>query len=110
MKKLIAGLLFVPSLAMAEFYTGNTLLSKMQSKSSVDHGLALGYVLGVHDAQEGLTHCSPANITAGQVHDMVKQALEVLPSIRNETADIIVQAVLSAEWPCKDKPKPRSAI
>jgi hypothetical protein len=110
MKKIIAILLCIPSLAMAEFYTGNQLLTKMRSTSTVDKAIALGYVMGVADAHQDLAYCPPENVSAGQVHDMVKQALEVIPNIRNESADIIVQAVLSAEWPCKNNPKPRSAI
>jgi hypothetical protein len=108
MKKIIAILLCIPTIAMAEFYTGNQLLTKMRSSSTVERSLALGYILGVTDAHHGLTHCAPANVTAGQINDMVKQALEEIPSIRNNTADIIIQGVLAVEWPCKDQPKGRA--
>jgi hypothetical protein len=100
MKKIIAVLLMVPSLAMAEFYSGNILLSKMQSTSSVDRGVAIGYIVGVYDTTKNLAFCPPENVTVGQIHDMVKQALEQIPSIRNNTGDILVQGVLGAEWPC----------
>jgi hypothetical protein len=100
MKKIIAILLCVPTMVMAEFYTGNQLLTKMRSSNTVERSLALGYILGVTDAHHGLTHCAPANVTAGQINDMVKQTLEEIPSIRNNTADIIIQGVLSVEWPC----------
>jgi hypothetical protein len=100
MKKLIAILLCTPSLALAEFYSGNILLSKMQSTSSIDRSVAIGYVVGVYDTMKDVAFCPPANVTVGQIHDMVKQALEQIPSIRNNTGDIIVQGVLGAEWPC----------
>jgi hypothetical protein len=105
MRKLIATLLMVPSLAMAEFYTGNQLLTAMRSSSTVDKSIALGYVLGVFDSNQGITHCPPANVTAGQVHDMVKLFLEQAPSIRNSTADVIIQAVLMESWPCNNNPR-----
>jgi hypothetical protein len=109
MRKLLAVLLLTPTLAMAEFYTGNTLLSKMRSTSLVDNSLALGYVLGVFDSNHSITHCPPANVTAGQVQDMIKQFLEQAPSVRNSTADVIIQAVLMEAWPCQSyKPRGKS--
>jgi hypothetical protein len=103
MKKYIAVLLMVPTMAMAEFYSGNILLSKMRSGNAVDKSLALGYVLGVYDSFLNINHCPPPNVTAGQIHDMVQQALVEIPSIRNNTADVIVQGVLAAEWPCASR-------
>jgi hypothetical protein len=108
MKKIIAILLCMPVMAMAEFCTGNTLLSKMKSASTVDQAMALGYVLGVHDANKSITHCSPQNITGGQVYDMVKLFLEQAPSVRNTSADLIILAVLMEAWPCQNKPKGKS--
>jgi hypothetical protein len=105
MKKIISILICLPTMAMAEFVTGNQLLSRMKSTSTVERAVALGYVMGVADANQDITYCPPDNVTAGQAHDMVKKALEEIPSIRNNTADIIVQGVLVSEWPCKNQPK-----
>ena len=102
MKKFIAILLCLPTLAIAEFVTGNQLLSRMKSTSTIERAVAIGYVMGVADANQDITYCPPDNVTAGQAHDMVKQALEQIPSIRNQSADVIIQAVLGTEWPCKN--------
>jgi hypothetical protein len=104
MRGLIAVLLFTPTLAMAEFYSGNILLSKMQSTSHVERSVAVGYIVGVYDTMKEIAFCPPPNVTVGQIHDMVKKALEEIPSIRNNTGDIIVQGVLGSEWPC-NRPK-----
>jgi hypothetical protein len=63
MKKIIAILLCIPSLAMAEFYTGNQLLTKMRSTNTVDKAIALGYVMGVADAHQDLTYCPPLRMS-----------------------------------------------
>lgn len=65
---------------------------------------AYGYIAGVHDSQSGVTICIPANtVSVGQMGDMVKQALERVPSERHLPADLYVQAALSNRWPCAKK-------
>ena len=103
MKKLLAAILFVPVMAHAEFKTGNELLSDMQSENIVNKMAALGYIMGVTDALRGTTHCPPAEVTAGQLRDMIKSTLESAPQIRHYTADAIVSAVLGKAWPCANK-------
>lgn len=101
MKKLIATLLFIPAMAQAEFETGNTLLAKLESTSVVDRMFGTGYVVGVVDAYSGFLLCPPANVTVGQVTDMIKNYLQNTPATRNRTADIIISDALKNVWPCK---------
>lgn len=101
MKKLIIGLMFMPSLAMAEFKTGNQLLDNLNSTSVVENMVALGYIMGVADTTRGSLHCGPAEATAGQMQDMVKKHLQGTPELRHYTADVIVTYVLKKAWPCK---------
>ncbi len=85
--------------AHAEFKDGNKLLSDL-SGSTNDYIHGIGYVMGVYDALQGATHCPPANVTAGQVTDMVKRYMEINPDIRHNTADRIISTVLRRAWPC----------
>jgi hypothetical protein len=106
MKKLIAGLLMVPCLAHAQYYTGNHLLQKMQSTDTVDRMLAMGYVMGVSDAHQNISHCSGQRVTSGQTRDVVKQYLEQNPSVRDLSADVLTLVALSLAFPCaKDNKK-----
>ena len=106
MKKTLAALLFVPAMAHAEFMSGNDLLSKMQA-DVMDKMYALGYVIGVSDSAENISVCSPDNIKAGQVYDIVQNFLEANPAIRHHSADIIIRSKLEALWPCKQQGKSR---
>ena len=103
MKKLLLATALMCGAAHAEFYTGNDLLSKQQSSSTVDNMVALGYVMGVFDATRGEAHCPPDNVTAGQVKDMVRNHLEATPSTRHYVADMQVRYVLNRAWPCAKK-------
>ena len=98
---LIVGLLC--GIAHAEFFTGNDLLTRMNSSDAYDRTLALGYVMGVFDAQRGADHCPPENVTSGQIRDMVKNHLEATPATRQFTADVQVRYVLNKAWPCPKK-------
>jgi hypothetical protein len=100
MKKLLAALLFAPTLAHASFMSGNEVLSRMNG-NSMEQIHALGYVQGVVDGYTDLFICPPSNITAGQVRDMVKNYLTNLPAQRHRPADVLIREALSSVWPCK---------
>lgn len=106
-KKLALVALLVASSAHAEFMTGNQLLNDMNGDHS-DRMLALGYVMGVHDSTRNVTHCSPPNVIAGQVRDMVKKHLESNPSNRHFSADSIINFLLLQTWPCPKKSNSQS--
>ena len=107
MKKLLVALLMVPSMAHAEFVSGNDLLSRLKSSEYMDKMYGLGYVLGVFDAGQHIRHCAPNGngINAGQIQDMVQQYLEQNPSLRNMAADLLVTDAIRRVWPCKSKNK-----
>jgi hypothetical protein len=111
MKKVIAVLLMVPSVAMAEFFTGNDLYARMISNEPMDRVLALGYVMGVSDTHQDTAHCAPDSVTNGQTRDVVKLYLQKNPAVRDFTADILVMVALVEAFPCKqqDKPKKKAA-
>ena len=110
MRKLLAALLMVPALSHAEFETGNSLLSKMQSIHLVEKSVALGFIKGVADVYVYVTFCPPnnaANITAGQLSDMVQNHLEANPAIRHRTAESIIGDLFKRTWPCQNNNKGR---
>lgn len=99
MKKLIASLLFVPTMASAEFMSGNDLLTNMRGDVT-SRALAIGYVMGVIDVFTNSTICSPPGITAGQVKDIIRKHLEENPGSRHFTADSLIRNRLERIWPC----------
>jgi hypothetical protein len=100
MKKIIACFLIAPSIASAEFMSGNDLLNDMNG-SNVNKALALGYVIGVSDTLNKVIVCPPMNVTAGQTVDIIKKHLEDNPNIRHYSADSIVATKLGSIWPCQ---------
>ena len=102
MKKLLLAAALVCTGAHAEFKDGNKLLSEMNG-SHGNQMSAIGYVVGVADALMGITFCGPSTVTAGQLHDMVKQYLEQYPADRHNSADRIINHVLKSAWPCAKK-------
>jgi hypothetical protein len=111
MKKLLVLLAFMPTLAQAEFFSGNQLLAKMNSTEFGDKMQALGYVQGVFDAHQHVKHCAPdgAGVTAGQVQDIVKDYLNRNPATRNFSADLLITDALKRIWPCATQNKGRGA-
>jgi len=102
-KKLLAAVLLVPSMANAEFLTGNKLLEHMIDKEIMSRMFALGYVAGVSDAHQGVISCPPPNVTNGQVNDVIKSYLETNPSQRHRSADVLIYEALKRVWPCAPK-------
>ena len=99
---ILSGLLLSCS-AQAQFRTGNQLLTEMQEPANYRSGLAMGYVMGVTDAGNGVSFCPPSNVTAGQISDMVRNRLFDTPAIRHLPADIIIYSILEPVWPCAKK-------
>ena len=102
MRKMLLIAVLASASAHAEFKDGNKLLSDMTGVT-INQMNAIGYVMGVADTLAGITHCSPSTVTAGQMHDMVKQYLETSPSMRHFSADSLINRVLSNAWPCAKK-------
>lgn len=106
MRKTLAALLMVPSMAMAEFESGNTLLTQLQSKEMLERLHAVGYIKGVVDVYLNVTICPPNNgsgVTAGQMSDMIKNYLENTPAIRHRTAESIINDAFKKVWPCPQR-------
>lgn len=96
-------LLLIAGSAHAEFKDGNQLYAQMTNGDNNDWFNAIGYVTGVSDAQRGTISCPQANVTAGQLFDMVKNYLGNTPAIRHLPADGIIGYVMGKSWPCAKK-------
>lgn len=109
MKQLLLAALLIPSLASAEFITGNDLLNDLQSTESVRRTFSMGYIAGVADANHSIAYCPPAGINLGQLRDMTEQYLVANPSVRNLSGDVLIGYMLNKRWPCKTQPSGRGA-
>ena len=97
------------------FYDGNELkvgLELFRSMASqrlkltehIEGGKALGYVLGVADsASWESVACAPANVTAGQLADVVLKYLQDHPEERHKAAVGLVATALINAFPCPKK-------
>jgi len=105
---IIIALLLASTPAKAEFFSGNDLATKLNSSSTIDQAVALGFIQGVFDVYVRITICPPNNgagITAGQLNDMIKNYLNNNPALRHHTAESIINEALKALWPCKQQPR-----
>ena len=100
---LVAVSICVAAPASAEFFTGNQLLSKLESTNPNDRNFAYGYIAGAFDTAIRATHCTPDNVTLRQAVDMVQQLLISSPEHRHQSADRFVSSALGAAFPCKKK-------
>lgn len=91
---------FCVGTASAAFWDGNRLLAHINDDTSHGRGMALGYIMGVHDSMENINHCTPSNVMNGQVRDIVRNYLTNTPAERHEVADSLVLKALAIAFPC----------
>ena len=105
MKKLLVALLMVPTMASAEFLSGNDLYNRMTNTEITWRMYALGYVVGVYDVNVHVTICpaNEKNVTAGQIRDIAEQFLAANPGLRDKSADSLVREALRQVWPCANR-------
>ena len=105
MKKLIAALLMVPTMASAEFWTGNNLYDRLTSSDALERVQGMGYVMGVYDVYVVVTFCPPnqSTITVGQINDMAIRWLSSNVSIRNRNAEALLNEMFKQAWPCRNR-------
>jgi len=104
MKRWASIILLAASTAQADsnigFTDGNKLYERLNGEAT-DLLYAYGYISGVSDTGQGVTHCVDRNVTVGQLSDMVKQFLSANPGDRHYQADTIVIHVLKSSFPCR---------
>jgi len=91
----------------ASFYTGNEIYARLMDWKSespsnmTTASVGAGYVIGVYDALNGLSFCSPGGVNQGQIRDIVFNYLRDNPQIRQKDAYILVVQALNKAFPCK---------
>ncbi|MFN7881771.1 MAG: Rap1a/Tai family immunity protein [bacterium] len=103
MKKRIAWVTLTLWCAIASsgtFLSGDELYEKMKSPAEDQKKYALGFVVAVHDLGDTKIFCSPADVTAGQVFNLIQLHLAETPRSRHIPAASIVTFILAASWPC----------
>jgi hypothetical protein len=114
----IAGLIALVAdagMAQAGFKGGNTLLAECRETESrpadqqFQRGFCLGYIEGIADYLElvrersGLQPCVPDAATAGQLKDVVINALMTQPADRNIDAALLAMNAISKAWHCQGR-------
>jgi hypothetical protein len=86
----------------AEWVTGNMLLQSITSEDKIENGIAMGYIMGVHDRAETQESCTPNGVTAVQVTALVVRYMKAHPEKQHNSADRIISAVLTETFPCPE--------
>ena len=90
--------------------TGNDLLDRCSASASanpIQWGVCLGYVMGIADALalgrplNGARACPAADVTSGQMMDVVRQWLERNPAKRHMNGAALVAIALQQAFPCR---------
>lgn len=93
MKTVIAILLMCSaSVANAGFWDVNELMRNMNSDSTVQRTAAITYIMGVHDAGNGVAFCSPDDITAGKMREVVRYFVDRMPETRTMHASVLAMS------------------
>jgi hypothetical protein len=90
--------------------TGNELLKDCKSKGASGlfclgfvRGLAEGLTLWRSFAPESAITCIPAEVTTGQLKDVVVKWLADNPKVRHLGADALVVRAFRVTWPCEQQ-------
>jgi len=105
MKKLAIAIaaLALSAASHAQSWTGNDLLTRLQSDEHGSRMAALGYVRGIADALQGEIFCPPDGVTYGQAYDVVANWLTVNAAQRHRGAGPLTIVALASTWPCKQQ-------
>ena len=90
--------------------TGNDLLERCSASASanpIQWGVCLGYVMAVADQLgqgrpiNGVRACVAADVTSGQLMDVVRQWLDRNPARRHVNGAALVAVALQQAFPCR---------
>lgn len=95
---------FFTSPAQAQFYSGNDLLERLQSRHTERNMLALGYTAGVFDTGYNVLWCDVSpEVRVGQLADIARRYLEKNPGTRHYPARTLVFHAFSEAFPSCEK-------
>lgn len=97
----------------AYYFTGNTLQPRLEdwerNSAAESSWVGVGYVVGVHDALDGVSICSPQEVTIGQIAAVALKYMRNHPESLHLLGSVIVGSELSSVWPCKTPPPAKPA-
>lgn len=107
-----SGTLAAPCISHAEFWDGYKLkeLADADDRTNIGNGQPAdyvrvgnlsGFIVGVHDAVEGILVCAPNQVKVGQIVGVVKKHIRENPDKWNQPASTLVINALSSAFPCK---------
>ena len=95
----------VSTSALADFRTGNDLYTECSVGTDDAQWwrqmLCDGYVMGIADANNGITVCESDGMTVGQFVEVVKRYLAAHPESRHRRASDLVSTALAEVFPCR---------
>lgn len=98
----IFGLALPAADAKAGFETGRSLLGHCTSENIAAKSHCLGYIVGVYDAMDTTRFfCTPSDITAGRLRDIVLAYLQQNPERWDFDAENLVTIALGQAFPCE---------
>lgn len=83
--------------------TGNDLLEQCSAeKNSFKSGICFGYTSGLYESMRiHAFTCARADVTYGEIREVIVQYLEKNPGIRNGPAAYLASAAIVAAFDCK---------
>lgn len=91
------------------YYTGNDLKLRLehweQKSSERSAWVGVGYVIGVHDALDGVLVCNSDQVTVGQLASVTLKHIRENPEMLDQMGSIVTGNGMFVLWPCKS-PKP----
>ena len=87
--------------AQAQFISGNTLHTRINSTETHDRIWAMGFITGVSDAYDGELFCVPNGVNVSQLVDITKDFIRRNPRDRHMVAAALVMLALVDVFPCK---------
>lgn len=85
---------------------GNKLLGYMQSTTSNERMHAMGYVVAIADAFDGVSFCIPGGVSVKQLTDVAQRFIEASPEVRHYSGAALTMFSLQQTFPCKDSRQP----
>lgn len=89
--------------AQAAFFNGNKLLA-LYKGDDAEQLMAKAYIIGVADAYNGNTFCPSRGIATQQLFDLSIAFIQNNPAVRDQAADVLIEAAIAPIWPCAKKP------